>query len=293
MSRYHRKIFTHKMLFFAKTDLMNRQKLVSLIFQKGNYLCVGLDTDIDRVPAFLQSFSDPVFEFNRRIIDATKSYCVSYKINTAFYEARGSKGWDSLQKTADYIPASHFKIADAKRGDIGNTSAQYAKAFFETLAFDAVTVAPYMGEDSVKPFLEHKDKWTILLGLTSNAGAKDFELQPGANGLLYEEVLRKASRWGTTENLMFVIGATRADWFTRIRNLTPDHFYLVPGVGAQGGSLKEISEKALNPDCGLLVNASRAIIYASSGEDFAEKAGEAALSYAAEMRGYLQHARLL
>ena len=272
---------------------MNRQKLVSLILQKGNYLCVGLDTDIDRLPAFLQSFSDPVFEFNRRIIDATKSYCVSYKINTAFYEARGSKGWDSLQKTADYIPVSHFKIADAKRGDIGNTSAQYAKAFFETLSFDAVTVAPYMGEDSVKPFLEHKDKWTILLGLTSNGGAKDFELLPVANGLLYEEVLRKASRWGTTENLMFVIGATRADWFSRIRNLTPDHFYLVPGVGAQGGSLKESSEKALNPDGGLLVNASRAIIYASSGEDFAEKAGEAALSYADEMRGYLQHAGLL
>ena len=288
MPRYRRKIFTCKMLFFAKTDLMNRQKLISLILQKGNYLCVGLDTDIDRLPAFLQSFSDPVFEFNRRIIDATKSYCVSYKINTAFYEARGSKGWDSLQKTADYIPASHFKIADAKRGDIGNTSAQYAKAFFETLSFDAVTVAPYMGEDSVKPFLEHKDKWTILLGLTSNAGAKDFELQPVANGLLYEEVLRKASRWGTTENLMFVIGATRADWFTRIRNLTPDHFYLVPGVGAQGGSLKEISEKALNPDCGLLVNASRAIIYASSGEDFAERAGGAAAAYANEMQGYLR-----
>jgi len=283
----------HKMLFFAETDFMNRQQLISLILQKGNYLCVGLDTDVDRVPAFLQSSSDPVFEFNRRIIDATKSFCVSYKINTAFYEVRGSKGWDSLQKTADYIPASHFKIADAKRGDIGNTSAQYAKAFFETLSFDAVTVAPYMGEDSVKPFLEHQDKWTILLGLTSNTGARDFELQPGENGLLYEEVLRKASRWGTTENLMFVIGATRADWFTRIRNLTPDHFYLVPGVGAQGGSLKEISEKALNPDCGLLVNASRAIIYASPGEDFAEKAGEAALSYTTEMRGYLEHAGLL
>jgi orotidine-5'-phosphate decarboxylase len=281
------------MLFFAETDFMNRQDLVSLILQKGNYLCVGLDTDPDRIPAFLQSFPDPVFEFNRRIIDATKSYCVSYKINTAFYEARGAKGWDSLQKTADYIPASHFKIADAKRGDIGNTSAQYAKAFFETLSFDAVTVAPYMGEDSVKPFLEHQDKWTILLGLTSNTGAADFELQPGQNGLLYEEVLRKASRWGTTENLMFVIGATRPDWFTRIRNLTPHHFYLVPGVGAQGGSLKEISEKALIPDCGLLVNASRAIIYASSGEDFAEKAGAAAFSYSVEMRGYLQRARLL
>lgn len=272
---------------------MNRQKLVSQILQKGNYLCVGLDTDHSRIPDFLQSFSDPVFEFNKRIIDATKASCVGYKINTAFYEALGSKGWESLHRTADYIPASHFKIADAKRGDIGNTSAQYAKAFFETLSFDAVTVAPYMGEDSVKPFLEHKDKWTILLGLTSNSGAKDFELQRGENGFLYEEVLRKASRWGTTENLMFVIGATRADWFRKIRNLAPEHFYLVPGVGAQGGSLKEISEQALTPDCGLLVNASRAIIYASSEEDFAERAAEVASAYAAEMRGYLHNAGLI
>jgi orotidine-5'-phosphate decarboxylase len=240
----------------------------------------------------MKSFSDPVFEFNRRVIDATKEYCVGYKINTAFYEVQGSRGWESMQKTADYIPSSHFKIADAKRGDIGNTSAQYAKAFFETLSFDAVTVAPYMGEDSVKPFLEHKDKWTILLGLTSNIGAKDFELLPQGNGFLYEEVLRKASRWGTTENLMFVIGATQADWFTKIRALTPDHFYLVPGVGAQEGSLKEISEKAINNSCGLLVNSSRAILYASSGEDFAEKAGEAALAYAGEMSRYLRFAGL-
>jgi orotidine-5'-phosphate decarboxylase len=267
---------------------MNRRELINQIREKGTYLCVGLDTDPSLIPKSLQSHADPVFEFNRRIIDATRDHCVSYKINTAFYEAQGAKGWETLQKTADYIPDTHFKIADAKRGDIGNTSAQYAKAFFNTLHFDAVTVAPYMGEDSVKPFLEYPDKWTILLGLTSNAGAKDFELQPGENGLLYEEVLRKASRWGTTENLMFVIGATRADWFTRIRELTPDYFYLVPGIGAQGGSLKEISEKALNRDGGLLVNVSRAIIYASSGPDYAERAADAAASYAAEMRTYLR-----
>jgi orotidine-5'-phosphate decarboxylase len=280
------------MLFFAETDFMNRNQLISQILQKKNYLCIGLDTDLSRIPLLMKSFSDPVFEFNRRVIDATKEYCVGYKINTAFYEVQGSRGWESMQKTADYIPSSHFKIADAKRGDIGNTSAQYAKAFFETLSFDAVTVAPYMGEDSVKPFLEHKDKWTILLGLTSNIGAKDFELLPQGNGFLYEEVLRKASRWGTTENLMFVIGATQADWFTKIRALTPDHFYLVPGVGAQEGSLKEISEKAINNSCGLLVNSSRAILYASSGEDFAEKAGEAALAYAGEMSRYLRFAGL-
>jgi orotidine-5'-phosphate decarboxylase len=281
------------LLFFAETDFMNRQQLIGQIIQKGSYLCVGLDTDPTRIPASLRSFPDPVFEFNKRIIDATRASCVAYKINTAFYEVRGSKGWDCLERTAAYIPATHFKIADAKRGDIGNTSAQYARAFFETLSFDAVTVAPYMGEDSVKPFLEYRDKWTILLGLTSNSGARDFELQRCENGLLYEEVLRKASRWGTTENLMFVIGATQADRFERARNLTPGHFYLVPGVGAQGGSLKEISEKAMNPDCGILVNASRAIIYASSGDDFAQKAAAAAAVYAGEMKGYLRKAALI
>jgi orotidine-5'-phosphate decarboxylase len=272
---------------------MNRRELIARILQQGNYLCVGLDTDPAQMPAPLRSLPDPVFEFNRRIIDATRTHCVAYKINTAFYEARGARGWESLHKTVEYIPASHFKIADAKRGDIGNTSAQYAKAFFETLAFDAVTVAPYMGEDSVRPFLEYSGKWTILLGLTSNAGAKDFELERVGQGFLYEAVLQKASRWGTIENLMFVIGATQSEWFTRVRELTPDHFYLVPGVGAQGGSLKAISDKALNKDGGLLVNASRAVIYASPGVDFAEKAGEAAASYAAEMRKYLAGAGLI
>jgi orotidine-5'-phosphate decarboxylase len=266
---------------------MTRAVLIEQIRSKQNYLCVGLDTDPGKVPRFLQHFPDPVFEFNKRIIDATVPYCVAYKINTAFYEVSGAAGWESMQKTADYIPSTHFKIADAKRADIGNTSSLYARAFFDTLSFDAVTVAPYMGEDSIRPFLEYKDKWTILLGLTSNAGAFDFELQSHGGELLYESVLRKASQWGTTENLMFVIGATQAEWFTRIRAITPDHFYLVPGVGVQGGSLKEISEKALNKDCGLLVNASRAIIYSGSGEDFAEKAAGVAAGYASEMAVYI------
>ncbi|RYG49496.1 MAG: orotidine-5'-phosphate decarboxylase [Chitinophagaceae bacterium] len=241
---------------------------------------------------------------HKAIIDATREHCVAYKINTAFYEALGLKGWEAMEKTVNYIPSTHFKIADAKRGDIGNTSAQYAKAFFETLNFDAITIAPYMGEDSVKPFLAYKDKWTILLGLTSNPGAKDFELQelvqPATaeqkstqqasfqTEYLYERVLRKAAAWGTENNLMFVIGATNPDEFTNIRQISPNHFYLVPGVGAQGGSLKEISEKALTIDCGLLVNASRAIIYASSGDDFAEAAGKVAADYANEMSVYLQ-----
>ncbi|MBS1603430.1 MAG: orotidine-5'-phosphate decarboxylase [Bacteroidetes bacterium] len=266
---------------------MTRQQLVALIRGMGSYLCVGLDSDRAKIPVHLHSHKDPVFEFNRRIIDATKDHCVAYKINTAFYEADGVKGWETMEKTVNYIPSTHFKIADAKRGDIGNTSSQYARAFFETLAFDAVTVAPYMGADSVRPFLEYKDKWTILLGLTSNSGAADFELQEAGDGLLYEQVLMKSSAWGSPENLMFVIGATQAEAFRNVRRLTPDHFYLVPGVGAQGGSLEEISRQAMNGDVGLLVNASRAVIYASSGEDFAQAAGEAAAGYHREMRGYL------
>jgi orotidine-5'-phosphate decarboxylase len=212
---------------------------------------------------------------------------VSYKINTAFYEAQGVKGWEAMEKTVRYIGDEHFKIADAKRGDIGNTSDQYAKAFFETLPFDAITVAPYMGEDSVKPFLQHKDKWTIVLGLTSNKGANDFELQKAGEGMLYEEVLRTVSGWGNPGNLMFVIGATQANAFTNIRKLTPDHFYLVPGVGAQGGSLREISEKATNKDCGILVNVSRAIIYASPVADYAMHARTEAYKYKTEMELYL------
>lgn len=266
---------------------MTRKELVDLIRQKKSYLCVGLDSDITKIPAHIRQEPDPVLAFNKAIIDATRDYCVSYKINTAFYEASGARGWDTLEKTVRYIGQSHFTIADAKRGDIGNTSDQYAKAFFETLPFDAVTVAPYMGEDSVKPFLQHTGKWAIVLGLTSNKGAADFELKRAGEGLLYEEVLKTVSRWGTPENTMFVIGATQADSFINIRQLTPDHFYLVPGVGAQGGSLKDISEKAMNAECGILVNVSRAIIFASSGTDFAEKARDAAREYQAEMATYV------
>jgi len=283
---------------------MTRQQLVEQIRKKHSYLCIGLDTDITKIPKHLLSEPDPVFTFNKAIIDATKDLCVAYKINTAFYEALGVKGWETLEKTVNYISKEHFKIADAKRGDIGNNSSQYAKAFFETLPFDAITVTPYMGEDSVKPFLEYKNKWAIVLGLTSNSGAKDFELQNiitqideleedvhisrQRTNLLYETVLQKVSKWGSPDNLMFVIGATQADEFANIRKLTPQHFYLVPGVGTQGGSLKEISEKALiKNDCGLLVNVSRAIIYASDGKDFAEKSRSVSEEYQKEMEQYI------
>jgi orotidine-5'-phosphate decarboxylase len=266
---------------------MTRRELIKQINQKKSYLCVGLDTDIGKIPKQLLSFPDPVFEFNKQIIDATKQYCVSYKINTAFYEALGLKGWEAMQKTLEYIPSSHFKIADAKRGDIGNSSAQYAKAFFETLNFDAITVAPYMGEDSVKPFLQYEGKWAIVLGLTSNEGAKDFELQRTGDEYLYEKVLKTVTGWGTPENLMFVVGATQANALEKIRQLTPNHFYLVPGVGSQGGSLEVISEKAMNADCGILVNASRAIIYASAKMDFAQRAAAVAKDYQNEMSSYI------
>ena len=267
---------------------MTRQQLVEQIFKKRSYLCVGLDTDITKIPKHLLSEPDPVFAFNKAMIDATKDLCVAYKINTAFYEALGVKGWEAMEKTVRYIDDGHFKIADAKRGDIGNTSDQYAKAFFEALPFDAITVAPYMGEDSVKPFLQHKGKWAIVLGLTSNKGAADFEMQKMGDEFLYEKVVRTVFAWGSVENLMFVVGATKADEFINIRRLTPDHFYLVPGVGAQGGSLKEISEKAMTTDCGILVNASRAIIYAGEKEDFAEKAKAIAIQYQEEMSRYLR-----
>jgi orotidine-5'-phosphate decarboxylase len=278
-------IFAYSSAIFAT---MNRHQLIEQIRRKQSYLCVGLDTDIRKIPQHLLSAEDPVFAFNQAIIDATRDVCVSYKINTAFYEALGVKGWQAMEKTVRYIGNEHLKIADAKRGDIGNTSDQYARAFFETLPFDAITVAPYMGEDSIKPFLAYKDKWTIVLGLTSNSGAMDFELQATSEGLLYEKVLRTASAWGTTGNLMFVVGATQADAFTNIRKITPDHFYLVPGVGAQGGSLQEISEKAMNKDIGLLVNLSRAIIYAGDAEDFDGKARQAALQVQSEMAVFVQ-----
>ncbi|MCF3111709.1 orotidine-5'-phosphate decarboxylase [Niabella sp. CC-SYL272] len=266
---------------------MTREQLVAQIYAKRSYLCVGLDTDIAKIPAHLLANPDAIFHFNKTIIDATRETCVAYKINTAFYEALGTKGWDAMERTVHYIGAGHFKIADAKRGDIGNTSDQYARAFFETLPFDAVTVAPYMGEDSVRPFLEYDGKWAIVLGLTSNKGARDFELQASGGGLLYEKVLTTVSKWGTAQNLMFVVGATQAEAFTRIRELVPDHFLLVPGVGAQGGSLQEISEKAMTKDCGLLVNASRAVIYASAQENFAGAAAAVAIQYQEEMGRYL------
>jgi orotidine-5'-phosphate decarboxylase len=264
---------------------MTRAALVQHIFSKKSYLCVGLDTDITKIPLHLQSHPDVLFQFNKAVIDATRDSCVAYKINTAFYEAQGAKGWETMEKTVRYIPDTHFKIADAKRGDIGNTSAQYARAFFETLPFDAITVAPYMGADSIKPFLEYPGKWTIVLGLTSNSGAQDFEMQKTGSDYLYETVVKKVAQWGTPDNLMFVVGATQASAFAAIRKLTPDHFYLVPGVGAQGGSLKAISQQAMIKDCGLLVNASRAIIYASGGADFAEAAQKQAQQYQQEMQG--------
>lgn len=266
---------------------MNRQQLVTEIRRKKTYLCVGLDTDLSKIPPHLQHRPDAIVAFNKAIIDATLDHCISYKINTAFYEAMGRAGWEAMEETVHYIPNTHFRIADAKRGDIGNTSSQYARAFFETLPFDAITVAPYMGADSVQPFLEYTDKWTIVLGLTSNKGAEDFERQKMGDEFLYERVLRTVAGWGNPSNLMFVIGATQADAFVNIRQLLPDHFFLVPGVGAQGGSLEEISRKAMNKDIGLLVNASRAIIYASEKEDFAAEAGAIAAQYQYEMAQYM------
>ena len=256
---------------------MTRQELIAQIRLKKSFLCVGLDTDLAKLPAHILDTEDPIFEFNKSIIDATSDFCVAYKPNIAFYECLGPKGWESLKKTIDYIPSNCLTIADAKRGDIGNTSHYYAKTFFEYLNCDAVTVAPYMGEDSVTPFQEFKDKWVILLALTSNKGALDFQFMTDINGEeLYKKVLKKSSKWGNSGNLMYVVGATRAEGIGEVRKLVPDHFFLVPGVGAQGGSLEDVANYGWNADCGLLVNASRSIIYASDGTDFAEKAGEEA-----------------
>ncbi|MFM7709705.1 MAG: orotidine-5'-phosphate decarboxylase [Ferruginibacter sp.] len=264
---------------------MNRQQLIQQINSKQSFLCIGLDTDLEKVPEYFRSRPNGLVEFNKQIIDATKDYCVSYKINTAFYEVLGARGWDALEETCDYIPDTHLKIADAKRADIGNTSGYYAKAFFERLKFDAVTVVPYMGEDSIAPFLSYKDKWTIVLGLTSNKGAYDFEMQKLDNGrYLYEQVLETISTWGSPDQLMFVVGATQATELENIRKIIPDHFLLVPGVGAQGGNLTDVANYGMNKDCGLLVNASRAIIYAGEGTNFAEKAAEVARSYQEEMK---------
>ncbi len=263
---------------------MTRQELIQQIREKKSFLCVGLDTDLDKIPAHLLETEDPVFEFNKAIIDATKDLCVAYKPNIAFYEALGPKGWESLKKTIDYIPSHCMTIADAKRGDIGNTSTYYAKTFFEYLNCDAVTVAPYMGEDSVTPFQEFENKWVILLALTSNKGALDFQFTTDASGEeLYKKVLKKSSRWGSENNLMYVVGATRAEGIAEVRKLVPNHFFLVPGVGAQGGSLEDVAKYGWNNDCGLLVNASRSIIYASGADDFAAAARKEAQKLQEEM----------
>lgn len=268
---------------------MNKAELFEQIKKKSSYLCVGLDTDIQKIPKHLLALEDPIFEFNKQIIDATAEYAVAYKPNIAFYEAHGIEGWQSLQKTMEYIPKDIFTVADAKRGDIGNTSKMYARAFFEQMDCDSITVAPYMGEDSVKPFLEFADKWVILLALTSNAGGKDFQnLGLTSGGELYEEVLRKSQEWGSTDQLMYVVGATRAEALQNIRQIVPDHFLLVPGVGAQGGSLAEVSKYGMNSHCGLLVNSSRGIIYADGSENFAQVAGQKAKEMQEEMAGFLE-----
>ncbi len=268
---------------------MNKQELIDIIKQKKSFLCVGLDSDVTKIPKHLLDAEDPIFEFNREIIDATIDVAVAYKPNLAFYEAMGINGLLSLERTVNYLEAYRnevFLIADAKRGDIGNTSQQYAKAFLteEGYNFDAITVAPYMGEDSVKPFLSYPDKWVIVLALTSNKGAFDFQLLETENKRkLYEEVLIKTQEWGTTENMMYVVGATQAKMLENIRNIVPEHFLLVPGVGAQGGSLAEVCHYGMNNDGGLLINASRSILYASDKEDFAAKAADEAFVMQKEM----------
>lgn len=276
---------------------MNREEIFNHIKEKKSYLCIGLDTDITKIPKHLLQFDDPVFEFNKQIIEATSPFCVSYKPNLAFYESTGPGGMQSLEKTIAAIPADIFKIADAKRGDIGNTSALYAKAYFDYFNFDAITVAPYMGEDSVRPFLTFKNKWVILLALTSNPGSNDFQKlhvkENNEEEFVYETVLKKSQTWGNTDNLMYVTGATQADHFMHIRKIIPHHFLLVPGIGAQGGSLDEVSKYGLNKECGLLVNSSRQIIYASSGTDFAEKAAAEAKKIQLEMEKHLQRAGII
>lgn len=276
---------------------MTKTELFENIKKKKSFLCVGLDTDITKIPQHLLKAEDPIFEFNKQIIDATKDFAVSFKPNMAFYETQGVKGWISLEKTINYINQTCpdiFTIADAKRGDIGNTSKMYAKAFLETLNFDSITVAPYMGEDSVKPFTEYKNKWVILLALTSNTGASDFQLTEmlspfgGGRGRIFENVLETSKSWSTPDNMMYVVGATKAEMLSDIRKIVPDSFLLVPGVGAQGGSLSEVAKYGMNKQCGLLVNSSRGIIYASTGENFAEKAREEAMKLQKEMEVLLE-----
>lgn len=276
---------------------MNTDQIFNQIIQKKSFLCVGLDPDISKIPSHLQNNEYPVFEFNRQIIDATAKYAVAYKPNLAFYECRGLTGWKELEMTINYIKNNYpelFLIADAKRGDIGNTSKMYAEAFFKTFNCDAVTVAPYMGEDSVKPFMEFKDKFVILLALTSNTSAADFQYFTSKNNTpLFIEVVERSKTWGTAENMMYVVGATKASMLVKFREIIPDHFLLVPGVGAQGGSLEEVAKYGMNKKCGLLVNASRSILYAGSETDFAEKAAQEARTMQQQMEGILKEAQLL
>ena len=272
---------------------MNYRDIYNKIQKKNSFLCVGLDTDITKIPEFLLKEDDPIFAFNKAIIDATQEYAVSYKPNTAFYESLGAKGWTSLQKTAEYIKKTYpgiFLIADCKRGDIGNTCKMYAKTFFDQMPFDAVTLSPYMGKDSVAPFLEYKDKWAIILALTSNPSATDYQIiqEKESNEYIFEKTLKFGQRWGNTDQIMFVCGATQAYKFQQIRKIAPDNFLLVPGVGAQGGSLEDVATFGMNDSCGLLVNSSRGIIYASNGTDFAEKAGEKAQELAEQMKALLE-----
>ena len=267
---------------------MNKQELINQIKLKKSFLCIGLDTDIQKIPEHLLKFDDPVFEFNKQIIDSTKDLCVAYKLNTAFYESNGINGWKSLMKTIDYIPKNISSIADAKRGDIGNTSKMYAKTFFETMDFDSITVNPYMGSDSVEPFLEFNNKWVILLALTSNKGSEDFQnFSNQSNAKLYQQVIEKSMNWSDDSRIMYVVGATKSDSLKEIRKIIPDHFLLIPGIGAQGGSLDDVVKFGMNKDCGLLINSSRSIIYAGHGENFAENAREAALKIKSEMENYL------
>lgn len=276
---------------------MNRKELINQIFSKKSFLCVGLDTDIKKIPQHLLSEPDPIFSFNKEIIDATARYCVAYKPNLAFYESMGVKGLVSFEKTINYLNGvcpNHFIIADAKRGDIGNTSAMYARTFFEEYNIDSLTVAPYMGEDSVKPFLEYDGKWVILLALTSNKGSHDFQLTADKDGeRLFEKVLRVSQKWGNEENMMYVVGATQGKMFEDIRRIVPNHFLLVPGVGAQGGSLQEVCKYGITKDCGLLVNSSRGIIYASQGEDFADVAAKKAQELQEQMAEELKKLKVL
>ena len=263
---------------------MNRQELIEEIKKKRSFLCVGLDIDLEKIPEHLLSCQNPILEFNKQIIEATQDLCVAYKPNIAFYEAYGRMGWEALAETVKIIPDNIFTIADAKRGDIGNTAQRYAQAFFDTMQFDSITLNPYMGRDCIQPFLDHKDKWAIILALTSNEGSKDFEMIEDAGGEpLYERVIKTSMAWGNTGNTMYVVGATKANYLARIRAISPNHFYLVPGVGAQGGSLADVCAAAMTQDIGLLINSTRGIIYQSKGKDFAEAARAAALELQKEM----------